>query len=202
MWEQIKEALDRAEEIQTDALTLNNQGSSTHLKPSQWEFTLFMNATVPAILNDSIIHFINYTTPIYCLSGNTMWFLFKFKLCISPVWQEIWPFTCLSLLPTNIFFRQWYISGLVHDENENRTTQQQVFFSDIKDKKTGDSVITMQLDEFSNEQFSRQHSIIQMIFKKHVFFLVLTDTQFVMWYTIYYSKSVRKRMSQNNISLQ
>lgn len=113
--------------------------------------------------------------------------------------QEIWPSTCLSLLPTNILFRQWYISDLEHDENENRTTQRQAFFSDIEDNKTGDSVITVQLNEFSNEQFSKQHSIIQMIVKKH-FFLVLTDTQFIIWYTIYYSKSVRERM-RKNISL-
>lgn len=52
-------------------------------------------------------------------------------------------------------FRQWYISGLEHHENEKRTKQQQqAFFSDIKDNKTGDSVITVPLNEISNDQFS------------------------------------------------
>lgn len=96
-------------------------------------------------------------------------------------------------------FRQWYISGLEHDENENRTTKQQAFLSGIKDNKTEDSVITVKLSEFSNEQFSNHHSTIQVTVKKD-FFLVLTDAWFIIWYSIYYSKSLRERTSQNHFS--
>lgn len=95
-------------------------------------------------------------------------------------------------------FRQWYISGLEHDKNEKRT-KQQAFPSGIKDNKTGDSVITVQFSEFSNEQFSNHHSIIQVAIKKD-FLLLLTDAQFIIWYSIYYSKSLRERTSQNHSS--
>lgn len=39
-WEQMKEILDRAEEIQVDIVNSTNQESSTHLKASQWELCL------------------------------------------------------------------------------------------------------------------------------------------------------------------
>lgn len=78
-----------------------------------------------------------------------------FRLPFSVTYQQI--------------FRQWYISVLEHDENENRTTKQQAFPSGMKDNRTGDSVITVQLNEFSNEQFSIYHPIIQVTVKKDFF---------------------------------
>lgn len=108
-----------------------------------------------------------------------------FRLPFSVTYQQI--------------FRQWYISVLEHDENENRTTKQQAFPSGMKDNRTGDSVITVQLNEFSNEQFSIYHPIIQVTVKKD-FFLVLTNAQFIIWRSLYCSKSLRDRTSKNHFS--
>lgn len=67
-------------------------------------FALFDTATVPGTLNDNVLYFINtITTQKLYISDHILWFLFKFKLCGFTTFQEIWPFTCLSLLPTTTF---------------------------------------------------------------------------------------------------